>query len=129
MPRFEPGLRHALSDSGAAVEGILVGPIDETATGYAPIDFLAPMPPSGHMIDEFVGETDGEVSRAEARAPVWRLALESQNGWVSVWLASGERGAVPEDFVEWVDTSSGSSPQPEETGSHANLGRLPDAVI
>ena len=100
------------------------------AVGYVPSSFVTDALPSGVMLEDFTGESDKEITHVRAGEPVWRKSPESHNGWVIVWLGSGERGAVPDEFVEWlpadatqpISRASESDPMQQSLAALAQLG-------
>ena len=88
---------------GAPVnDWLIIGTLDRSSSGYAPAAYLTAADPSGHMAIDFAGETAVEIPLATVGEPVWTNGGEVLNGWVEVWLASGEHGAVPAGFIEWM---------------------------
>ena len=108
-----PGSRYLLIEAADDPTGwskvIPLATDSSNETGFVPASFLERAPPDGTMISEFTGETDGEVESAAAGEVVWKVqtdAAAANDGWAEVILESGERGNVPEAFVEWTSQAA-----------------------
>lgn len=76
----------------------------ELIVRYVPESFLGIAEADGWMRADFAGEGEGELSSAKAGDEIWQIDPHDtkDGGWVEVVTAHGERGCVPDNFVEWI---------------------------
>ena len=72
----------------------------EMTDGFVPTAYLIEAPAHGIMLADFNGEMEGEATQAREGQRVWAL-WQSDSGWVPVLLDDGDRGCVPETYVQW----------------------------
>jgi len=110
------GARYVKLEEADENDWMRVAPIDassfEAVGSFVPATFLAEVAADGAMKAPFLGAEEGELSSIKQGASVWLVAPHEsvQDGWVLVISATGDRGYIPTDYVEWKADTTGTVP-------------------